>query len=476
MKSSIHFLDCNRFDAAVPHTRCPYVTVVGLPFDTSAYAPHVDPAMHYTLDLLRGRSGFRAESYRFRGEQIPGVTGTTTTTTCAMAATSTTTTQMHPLLLGRPEQGYPCDVLEQGPIDFNIMAHNGDVASSRLRFHGYLADVMTVLCQCLSRHGLFDGTETFSSHECVHFCANGLQVFINTFRPIQDSYCWVWAPQFLRAPTAVRCDGCISRERLLHECSIEDKPFLAVVHNGIVHVEHVFPRHGEVVVIRTDDFTTHAVPLLNILQRVSDVQALLFPVAGLQPYVEDDPHRLWGLWRQAIAHGQNLLGLHQPGARATLACMSCPCVTIGAGTLLLPLTRDVQRHYDRHLKEHFGPMSFQDTGRCDRDFALLVERWQKDGKRLWNITLPTGIEVRSGSEDGGFLRGAPYGHGWVTLCTVHAGFVLPGELSAWKLLWITLDCCPVAPRRPRPHTISTVLTEAQIVKVLQNRATGLMQA
>ena len=397
------FAGCSRFDYDFAPGRCTLVTVIGRP-------------------RLPLRPGFLSDRLRYvrRGGRTRATTSTTTPVSAGVPClTSTSTTTAMP---ANDRVPHPCEALDHCAVNFHICTPLGDVASSRLRYNGYLADVMATLCHCLQQKKLIDGTETYQAHPQVHFCELGVSVFICSTRPSAEGHCWVWAPQLLMAPIAIRCGDSISRGRLFRHASLTDSPGLLVRHNGIIRHEHVLARPGEVILISTADYPLHSAPLLNLLHRISDIQALLFPVHKLTPSIAQDRARLWGFWCDAVNRAQGLLGLNRPGARATLATVSCPPITIGTGTLLLPLTKDVQSHYDRFLAEHFGHILFQDTARLDRDFALLTERWQHPEHRLWIISLPSGIDVITGPHDGDFLRNEPFGEGWFVQPTCHAGW------------------------------------------------------
>ena len=112
------FVGCSRFDNDFAHGKCTMVTVVGLLQDPSRAPPVIEPAVYWTLDLLKLRPGLLSDRSRYirrRG----GAGGTTRTTTCSgvdlpdTSGTSTTTT-----MPAQEGTTHPCAVLDHCAITF----------------------------------------------------------------------------------------------------------------------------------------------------------------------------------------------------------------------------------------------------------------------------------------------------------------------------------------------------------------------
>ena len=339
---------------------------------------------------------------------------TTTTTTAgprfwpnASASTTTTSTSVASGCLANPY-----DTLQLQALRLHLFSCNGDVLTSTVRSTDLIEVLLFKMCRSLRRHHCLVAGEEFIAQSRVYFSEAGGHLLLCTRRPSYTARCWAFAPQWHPCPLAIRCDSGLSRAGLLHLVGISDGHDISVTINGCVVLRSMFPKHGDVVVVQSSALMTHSAPLMVLLNRLPDVQALLFRHEGPSLATADDEQLLRRHWQITVRHCQHRFGLQRPGVRATLVSNEVPCMVVCLGTLVYPSVAQIQEFYNCHLADRFGRRFYRDTGQVDGDRALLFEPVQDTGQRLWIIRLPHGVDVRSAASDGSDMRGVPLGNGW----------------------------------------------------------------
>ena len=375
----------------------------------------MEPAALTTHSILQRMPAFRALSDTFEGFlqravgafSIAGHVASTTTTTSTMpcsvrrGVTSTTTT----FVANAATISHPCDPLDLAPISFHLASLLRKFVLEAISVSSYTSsaapsggmDVCQPVIVLRHRQGF-----TSQTRELTQVCREGALAWY-----------WILAPQWHDAPRLVQCGRRgIERQELFRMARIPEQPDCTVVMRGGIWEGAIHPCHGDVVVISSPSFLVRSSPLLVLLHRVPDIQALLLRLHCPRTEIASNDPRHQLFWRSAVANCQSLLGLSHPGVRSTIAGIGIPPMVVGTGTLVLPTTAQLQAFYDGRLASRFGACTFRDTAHLDRDNALFVEVRRVSGQHLWIVRMPTGIDVRVADAAGDQLRNLHIGHGW----------------------------------------------------------------
>ena len=382
------------------------------------------PATFSTADILRHVPSFSALSDTFEAflqrqygvrRGVPGGSGegdattTTTTETGANPASAvfdvfTTTTST--------EAAHPYDPLTHLPIRFHLFSHGGDILTSRVVAEDQMEVLLHKFCRSLVTHRRYRPHEEVAAHHRVHFCARSVDVFLYTRQLQSARRCWLFAPQWNADPALIRCHEGVDRQEVLSRLGVPDRPEVILILDGVERRQLIFPRQGDVVLVASSHFALHSAPLAALLHRLPDIQVLLFRQECPVPAVVEDERMHRTFWRSAVQRCQTLLGLHRPGVRATLVSETMPCMTVCLGTLVYPTAMQIQVFYDRFLADKFGKRTFRDVAFMDRDVALFCERCRRQGRKLWIVTIPTGVDTSVADPQGDEIRDFHLGGGW----------------------------------------------------------------
>ena len=296
-------------------------------------------------------------------EEEPTAAGTTTTTTTVgevcwrndtQGLTTSTTTSGE-----LPGNAHPFGTLQTGVLQVHLFSHCGDILTSTVRTEDLAEVLLFKMCRSLLQHQCLAAGEDLVTCPRVHFSEQGPHLFLHTCRPESSARCWIFAPQWLDCPLAIRCGTGWSRAAFFRAIGLQDLPGATVTVAGRVLSSSVVPRHGDVVVVHSAALAVHSAPLLTLLSRIPDIQALLFRLAGpdLTVAVDENQHRQY--WQIAVRRCQRCFGLHRPGVRVTVASSDMPCLVICLGTLITPSLAQVQEFFRRFLADKFGQRSTQ---------------------------------------------------------------------------------------------------------------------
>ena len=345
---------------------------------------------------LEQHPGFRAHL------QCLVVHATTLTTTGVMQAAGLTVPL--PALSTGQDGTHPFGALQSGVIEFHIASARGDVRTIPVRARGLVRDVLAELCQeLLNCRGFAAGEEVRGCPRL--FCTpRGVHVFLSTRRTGASDRCWVFAPQWTSRPLNVRCHGGIGRTELLALVGAPDAADTTVSLGGAMRFGRVRPSHGDVVIIASLARPIPSAPLLTVMDRIPDVQAVLLchPCPALEVIRQRNAHLAY--WQHAVRQGMELFGLHVDGVYCMLAGPSFPCLAVCLGSDRSPVTSQVQDFWDRRLAPLFGACLFKDSGLLDRGRAIYVPWTLAAGMLPWVIRLPTGIDVLFADVQGDMIR------------------------------------------------------------------------
>ena len=311
-----------------------------------------------------------------------------------------------------PSWAHPFEPLEHSAIQIHLSSCGGDVLTSTVRGNDLLEVLLYKFCRSLHAHGRLQPAEEFVANTRVHFSARGVHLLLCAFRPNMAARFWVHAPQWLEQPLLLKCANGYSRVGLFQAAGIPDCPGHTVTIDGRVYDRSVHPQHGEVIIIESHALRVHMAPLMTLLPRIPDIQALLFRHSGPSAEALRDDHVLRVYWRSAVHRCQHRFGLDGHGVRATLVSASMPTMVICAGTLVFPTTAQVQEFYNVNLAGKFGRRFFRDTTHVDRENALLYERLPQGEHIPWLIRLPTGFDIKVADRRGADLSGLHVEGAW----------------------------------------------------------------
>ena len=345
-----------------------------------------------------------------------GQTDTTTTTTMAPgyplfehgASTSTSTTPAP----GHIGLMHPLEPLEDRPIRLHLFSEDGDVLASTAVENDKLEVLLYKFCRSLHSHGKLRAGVEIAAHNRAIVASREVSILLHTRREGNVQRFWVLAPFWCDSPLLLKCGEGYSRAGLFTAIGVPNRPEFEVIIRGSVFRRSVHPSHGDVVIITSPEQHAYSVPHSALLDRITDIQALLFRHTGPGAAAMVSDQSLKVFWKSAIRHCQRPFGLDRVGARVSIASTSMSCFVVCLGTFVFPSLAQVQEFYNEHLASKFGRRYFRDTTHMDRDNALLFEPLVEDHRRLWIVRLPTGIDARVADHKGDELRGRHLGLGW----------------------------------------------------------------
>ena len=327
---------------------------------------------------------------------------TTTTTTAVQTGFQSPATRVSFSVF--PTWRHPYDPLELAAVQIHLSSGSGDVLTSNVQRDGLIEVLLYKFCRSLHAHCRLPPAVEIVTHPRIHFSAQGVHLFLCVTSTGMAARCWVYAPQWHEQPLLLRCANGYSRAGLFQAAGIPDCPRHVVTIEGQVYERSVHPQHGDVIIIATSALKVHTAPLMALLPRMPDIQALFFRHQGPGAETLKDAHALRIFWRSAVHRCQHRFGLDGPGVRATLIGHLMPIMVVCVGTLVFPTPAQVQEFYNVNLASKFGQRFFTDTAHVDRENALLYQR-MPEGSIPWLIRLPTGFDVLVADKRGTEFQG-----------------------------------------------------------------------
>ena len=389
--------------------------------DPDAFCP-ASWSTHYILGFIPGFSALTDTYEAFlrrhfgasqRGRVRRSTTVSTTTTAAQLwepsaqgQTTTTTSTTVGPTVYGHPFQP-----LEALPICLHMLSAEGDAFTTTVAGTSQVEQLLHRLCRSMHKHRRLQARDEIAIYNQVLVTSKEVRLFLHAQRPQTADRCWVFAPQWLDAPVQMRCQD-LSRADFFEQIGIPDRPMHQVSVRGVICQRAVHIGHGDVVIVESPSFFVHRAPMMSLIPRIPDIQALLFRHLGPSQEVLDEPHLHLAFWRSAVQHCQSLFGLHERGALTTLVSADIPSMVVCLGTRTFPTAAQVQHFYDERLAGKFGRRHFRDTTYMDRGNALMFEPWHDSSKRLWILRFPTGVDARIADLEGEDFRGRHIGFGW----------------------------------------------------------------
>ena len=340
-------------------------------YDPEAFCP-ASWSTHFVLGFVPGFSAltdtYEAFLRRQYGMHSRHRRTTTTSTTAApsqeafLPGRTTTTTSEPPG--SRDANSHPLGPLESLPICVHLSSADGDVFTMTVNGVSCAEQLLFQLCRSMHKHQKFQARDEVAVYNQVLATSKEVRLFLHVRRQRAADRVWVFAPQWLDSPLLISCRE-YNRADFFARIGIPDRPHHVISVRGVVCRRAVHACHGDVVVVETFSFFVHRAPMMTLMPRIPDIQALLFRHLGPSQEALDDPQLHLAFWQSAVRHCQNLFGLDEGGALTTLVSADIPSAVVCLGTRTYPTTAQVQQFYDERLAGKFGRRHSCDTAYMD---------------------------------------------------------------------------------------------------------------
>ena len=191
-----------------------------------------EPALHSPSNPAHG-----LQENSTSEEELTAAGTTTTTTTVGevcwrndtQGLTTSTTTSGE-----LPGNAHPFGTLQTGVLQVHLFSHCDDILTSTVRTEDLAEVLLFKMCRSLLQHQCLAAGEDLVTCPRVHFSEQGPHLFLHTCRPESSARCWIFAPQWLDCPLAIRCGTGWSRAAFFRAIGLQDLPGATVTVAGRV--------------------------------------------------------------------------------------------------------------------------------------------------------------------------------------------------------------------------------------------------
>ena len=271
------------------------------------------PATFSTLSVLNVLPSFLALSMTYEaflsrqfGEVHRGEVGTSDTTTTTQwtplvestaVPTTTSTSTLGPargvaVVAVHP---HPLDPVDTQPIRLHLFTAFREVLTSNVAASDKIEVLLYKLSRSMHERHRLQAGETFLCSNRAVVTPQAVHLLLATSRAEASARFWVIAVPWHNSPLLLRCGDGYSRIGLFQCLGVPEAPEHVVSIEGTVYRRSIHPRNGDVVVVAPASHMVHRLPLMALLHRLPDVQALLFRHTGpSEAAMQDDQlHRVF---------------------------------------------------------------------------------------------------------------------------------------------------------------------------------------